>query len=102
MNLAEGKGFTERSLKVFDADVLARAKGAPSDAARQRFVDDALDLRGALETQFAATESTFKDMERRSDLGLKADALSRQAQAYPEDYALHAAALDKVNERRRA
>ena len=42
MNLAEGKGFTERSLKVFDADVLARAKGAPSDAARQRFVDDAL------------------------------------------------------------
>ncbi|MDP6884679.1 MAG: hypothetical protein QF830_11120, partial [Rhodospirillales bacterium] len=96
MNLAEGKGFTERSLKVFDADVLARAKGAPSDAARQRFVDDALDLRGALETQFAATESTFKDMERRSDLGLKADALSRQAQAYPEDYALHAAALDKV------
>ncbi len=96
MNLAEGRGLTERSLKAFDTDFLARAKAAPSDEARQRFVDDAMDLRRALETQFGMTESTFKDMERRSDLGLKADALSRQAQAYPEDYALHAAVLDKV------
>jgi hypothetical protein len=96
MNLADSRGLTERSLKAFDADFLARAKAAPSDEARQGFVDDAMDLRRALETQFGMTESTFKDMERRSDLGLKADALSRQAQAYPEDYALHAAVLDKV------
>jgi hypothetical protein len=96
MKLADARGLTERSLKALDADILARAKAAPSDEARQGFVDDAMDLRRALETQFGMTESTFKDMERRSDLGLKADALSRQAQAYPEDYALHAAVLDKV------
>ena len=57
MGLGAAKGFTDRSLTVFDADVLATAKGAPSDEARQRFVDDAMDLRGAL---------------------------ARQAQAYPE------------------
>ena len=96
MSLGDAKGFTERSLTVFDADVLATAKSAPSDEARQRFVDDAMDLRGALETQFAITEGTFTDMRRRSDLGLKAGALARQAQAYPEDYALHAAVLNKV------
>jgi hypothetical protein len=96
MNLADARGLTERSLKAFDADFLARAKSAPSDEARQGFVDDAMDLRRALETQFGMTESTFKDMERRSDLELQAAALSRQAQAYPEDYALHAAVLDKV------
>ena len=96
MGLGDAKGFTERSLTVFDADVLATAKSAPSDEARQRFVDDAMDLRGALETRLATTEGTFNDMKRRSDLGLKAGALARQAQAYPEDYALHAAVLNKV------
>ena len=96
MGLGAAKGFTDRSLTVFDADVLATAKSAPSDEARQRFVDDAMDLRGALETQFATTEGIFNDMKRRSDLGLKAGALARQAQAYPEDYALHAAVLNKV------
>ena len=96
MGLGDAKGFTERSLTVFDADVLATAKSAPSDEARQRFVDDAMDLRGALETRLATTEGTFNDMKRRSDLGLKAGALARQAQVYPEDYALHAAVLNKV------
>ena len=96
MGLGDANGFAEWTLKTFDADVVARAEGAPSDEARQRFVDDAMDLRGALETLAGTTESTFKDMKRRSDLGLKAGALARQARAYPEDYALHAAVLDKV------
>ena len=96
MTLAEAKGLTERSLKTYDADVLAIAEGAPSDEARQRFSEDALDLRDALKTRFTGTEDTFQDMKRRSAASIKAGALSRQAQAYPEDYVLHAAMLDKV------
>ena len=96
MTLADAKGFTERSLKAYDADVLAIAEGAPSDEARQRFSEDALDLRDALTTRFMGTEDTFQDMKRRSAAGIKAGALSRQAQAYPEDYAMHAAMLDRV------
>jgi hypothetical protein len=96
MTLADAKGFTERSLKVYDADVLASAEGAPTDDARQRFVDHALDLRGALETRAAETESIFHETGRRSALEIKAGALGRQAAAYPEDYPLHAAMLDKM------
>ena len=87
MGLGDAKGFTERSLTVFDADVLATAKSAPSDEARQRFVDDAMDQRGALERQFAITEGTFNDMKRRSDLGLKAGALARHPSLSKERFA---------------
>ena len=83
-------------LKAYDADFLAAAEGAPSDEARQRIVDDALDLRGALETGAAGIETRFHDMGRRSALEIKAGALGRQAEKHPEDYPLHAAMLDKV------
>ncbi len=96
MPLADATGFRERSLKAYDADVLAKAEGAPTDEARQRFTDGAMDLRHAFDTMTTETESIFHDTKRRSALGIKAGALSRQAQAYPEDYALHAAMLDKV------
>ena len=94
--LAGAKGLTERTLKAYDADVLAAAEGAPTDDARQRFTDDALDLRRALETRAADTETRFADMNRRSALGIKAGALSRQAAAHPEDYPLHAAMLEHL------
>ena len=96
MPLADAKGFRDRTLKAYDADVLAKAEGAPTDEARQRFTDGAMDLRGAFDTMTTETESIFHDTKRRSTLGIKAGALARQAQAYPEDYAMHAAMLDKV------
>ncbi len=96
MPLADAKGFRDRTLKAYDADVLAKAEGAPTDDARQRFTDDAMDLRDTFDTMATTTAFTFQDMNRRSALGIKAGALSRQAQAYPEDYAMHAAMLDKV------
>ena len=83
-------------MKAFDADVRAMAEAAPSDEARRRFSEAAVDLRGAFDNLTGTTERTFKDTRQRSDLELQAAALSRQAQAYPEDYALHAAVLDKV------
>ena len=105
--LAGAKGLTERILKDYDADVLT------SDEARQRFTDDALDLRQALETGAAEVEYRFQDLGRRSALEIKAGALGRQAERsrpaqggrrrggrqaekHPEDYPLHAAMLDKV------
>ena len=88
--LAGAKGLTERILKDYDADVLT------SDEARQRFTDDALDLRQALETGAAEVEYRFQDLGRRSALEIKAGALGRQAEKHPEDYPLHAAMLDKV------
>ena len=94
--LAGAKGLTERVLKAYDADVLTTVEGAPSDEARQRFTDDALDLRRALETGAAEVEYRFQDMGRRSALEIKAGALGRQAEKHPEDYPLHAAMLDKV------
>ena len=50
MPLADAKGFRERTLKAYDADVLAKAEGAPTDEARQRFTDGAMDLRDRLKT----------------------------------------------------
>ena len=76
--------------------MLTTVEGAPSDEARQRFTDDALDLRRALETGAAEVEYRFQDMGRRSALEIKAGALGRQAEKHPEDYPLHAAMLDKV------
>ncbi len=96
MTLAEAEGFRNRRMKAFDADVRAMAEAAPSDEARRRFSEAAVDLRGAFDNLTGTTERTFKDTRQRSDLELQAAALSRQAQAYPEDYALHAAVLDKV------
>jgi hypothetical protein len=96
MTLAEAEGFRNRRMKAFDADVRAMAEAAPSDEARRRFSEAAVDLCGAFDTLTGTTERTFKDTRQRSDLELQAAALSRQAQAYPEDYALHAAVLDKV------
>jgi hypothetical protein len=96
MTLAEAEGFRKRRMKAFDADVQAMAEAAPTDEARRRFSEAAVDLRGAFDNLTGTTERTFKDTRQRSDLELQAAALSRQAQAYPEDYALHAAVLDKV------
>lgn len=50
----------------------------------------------ACDTLTTETGSIFHNTKRSSALEIKAVALSRQAQAYPEDYVLHAAMLDKV------